>query len=222
MTLSELRTRCLERLDEVEGGLRWSSSDLNNYLNLAYQTVCVRTGNLVKTATITAVAYQMKYDLPTDCVTPIRLYRDSPLEKVWPTAPRRLDDRVRNWRKLTGTRWEWYFMFGLDQIFAGPAYTTSGETYTLTYNADPTRAAMSSDSDSPDFPRRFHEILVDYAVARALIVDADGERLKQAAESFSEFQNGIRDLRKSTQKHYGRLHQMRDEDPDGMDFGVYS
>jgi len=222
MNLLELRTRCLDKLDENSTGLRWTTDDLNGYLNLAYQTMCVKTGTLVKTSPIIAVANQFAYDIPTDCVTPLRLYRDNPLEKVWPTASRRLDEEQRNWRSQTGTRWEWYFVFGLDKLMIGPTFTTGGEAYTLTYNADPGLDYLVYNNDEPDMPRRYHASLVDYAVARALLPDADEGRLMYIGQSIQDFESAVVRLRKESQKTSGRQHTMRAEDPDGRDWGVFT
>lgn len=221
MNLGALRTRVLERLDETTGGgLRWTSAEVDAYLNLAYQILCVRSGVLIDTATITAQAGQLYYDLPTDCVWPLRLYRDSPREKVWPSHARKRDERTLNWQELTGTRWEWYFQFGLDQIVAGPMFTTDGAAYTLTYVKDPGLTSLSADTDEPDFSRRYHEALADYAVARALMVDADEKRLQSVKLAMSEFARVVRRVRKESQKAHGRLRTMRPEDPDEADWGV--
>jgi len=220
--LGALRTRVLERLDESSGGLRWTAADADAYLNLAHQTLCVRTGIVVETAPITAVANQFTYELPSDCVSVLRLYRDSPDEKVWPTSHRRLEEEQSNWRDLSGTRWEWYFIFGLDELWAGPTFATSGEAYTLTYTRDPGLNHLSADTDTPLVPRKFHAALADFAIARALLVDADAARLSQAAASLIEFTSVVRRLRKEAQKAIGRRAMMRPEDPDGMDFGIYT
>jgi hypothetical protein len=222
MNLADLRTRVLERLDESTDGLRWTSADVDGYLNLAHQTLCVRTGIVVETAAVTAVANRFRYELPTDCVSVLRLYRDDPDEKVWPTSHRRLDEELANWPALTGTRWEWYFIFGLDELIIGPAFITSGEAYTLTYTRDPGLDHLTADTDEPLVPRKFHGALVDYAVARALLVDADKMRLAQAAEALGQFNQVVRQLRKEAQKAVGRSRTMRPEDPDGADFGVYT
>tara|TARA_Y100000310_G_scaffold314420_1_gene363742 strand:+ start:297 stop:968 length:672 start_codon:yes stop_codon:yes gene_type:complete len=221
VNLGEIRTRVFDRLDEDSASpLRWTANDVDGLINDGHQLMVARTGVLVNTTPVIARADAFSYELPRDCIRVLRVFRDSPLEKVWPVSHRELEQLRPGWRGETSTRFEWYMVFGLDEIILGPAFTTSGEAYTVTYLQDTGESYLVADSDEPVIPRRFHDSLVEYAVARALLVDADKERLEQLSETFLAFHKDAKKLKRESGRNTDRRHGARREDPDGVDLGV--
>lgn len=219
MTLGELKARVWDRLDEDSTSPgRFTSAIVREYLNDAVQDMLVRAGALIGTTTITAVANQYSYELPHDCVQVVSVDRNNVTDiqqKVWPRAIDDIDEAVPNWRTFTSDRFEWYFIFGLNQIFLLPAMAASGTVYDITYRKDPGLAALILDTQEPDIPRRFHDELVEYAVGRALLIDADSERLSRAVAALRRYELGVQRLRRTIHRTVDRTHRMRPEDSHG-------
>jgi hypothetical protein len=76
-----------------------------------------------------------------------------------------------------------YYTFNAS-IYLIPTPTVAGTTITFYYYKDPTD--MSSDSDTPTIPSRFHEALVYYGLARAYARDENQTQAEYAERKFNE------------------------------------
>ena len=216
MTLADLRTRVLERIQEnASSPGRWPAARIDKYLNEGVRLMAVRSGALIGTATIEAVAEQLRYELPRDCVQVMGIVRRSPREVVDPVGVRELDATHPAWQTINGSRFEWYFVFGVQDIFLVPALSSGGEVYDLTYRQDPGDSSLVDDTDEPPLPRRYHEALINYAISRALMINANEKRLETATNAMQMFATAIGGLRKATHRPPDRVHRMREGDSAG-------
>ena len=211
MTLAEIRAAVYRKLDSDSTSLRYPSATVTQLINDGYSYMATRSFCVMASSTLTPVAGQLIYDLPTDCVRVMRVFRTDTAEMVWPVDMARLDHKWSNWESATGTRFQWYFMLGLDRIVIGPIFSAvGGEAYSILYAQNP--AEMDDDADVPEIPREYHEDLQDYATGRALLLDGSQEWLEKATKYLGDFQQATQRLRRQTGKTMDRVHQMRPED----------
>lgn len=214
MNLGEIRSAVYRRLDSDSTSGRFTTAVLNQLINDGYREAVVRSGVLVGSLRLTPIAGRLFYDLPDDCVRVTRLFRVDVREKVWPVDIERLDHRWPNWQQDSGTRWEWYFVFGLNQIVVGPKFDTVGdEEYELRYELDPGDTALAADTTEPEIPRKWHDALIDYATGRALLYDGAVENLERATLSLGDFQKKTQNMKGEVGKTIDRTWVMRPEDP---------
>jgi len=219
LTLSEIRAAVYRKLDSDSSSLRFPSATIDQFINDGYAYMATRSFCLMATDTLTPVEGQFIYDLPTDCVRVMRVFRSDSAEMIWPVDLQRLDHKWPNWEKTTGDRFQWYFMLGLDRIVLGPKFGTVGsQTYSILYAQAP--ADLSADSDVPEIPREYHEDLQDYAVGRALILDGAQEWLEKATNYLGDFQKATMKLKRQTGKTMDRVWRMRPEDSRYGDISV--
>jgi len=216
MNLSELRIRVDERLDEDSvSPLRWPAATIDGFINEGIRLMAVRSGGLIGTTVLEAVSGVTRYELPADCVQVVGVSRQSPREMVEPVHVRELDEAKPAWQTLTSDRFQWYFIFGVNQITLLPASTSDGEPYDVVYRKDPGDTSLMIDTDEPAIPRRFHEGLVDYAIGRALLMEADEGRMASAAEAMGRFAADTARLRRVVHRAPDRMYVMRGEDYSG-------
>jgi len=219
LTLSEIRAAVYRKLDSDSSSLRFPSATIDQFINDGYAYMATRSFCLMASTTLTPVAGQLIYDLPTDCVRVMRVFRSDSAEMVWPVDLQRLDHKWPNWESATGTRFQWYFLLGLDRIVIGPAISSVGsQSYSILYAQVP--ADLSDDDDVPAIPREYHEDLQDYATARALLLDGAQEWLEKATRYLGDFQKATMKLKRQTGKNMDRVHQMRPEDSRYGDISV--
>ena len=185
MTLAEIKTRVLERLDETAAtSLRYTDALIEEYILDGARFYVARTGCQMATTTIEQVAETFLYDLPCDCIQVTRVTWSSggnytPLE---PTNTRILDSMMTLWQRQYGTRATHYFFLGTTQIGFWPLSSDGGEDYVVHYKQDATPAVTN-------LPVEDHEILVDYAVARCLMADGHPQ---EAAEEYTKYAKGVK------------------------------
>ena len=186
MTLSEIKTRIKERLDEDAGvSLRYTNANLDEYVFDGVRAFVSRTGCQNATVTITQVANELLYYLPCDLIQVERVgWNDSGgrYVPIGPTTSRELDAMWYKWQHQQDIHARAYFLLGLDRIALWPISPDGGETYTIHYQQD-------IYNDVALVPVEDHECLVDYGVARCLLssgqVDGMGEygRFREAVQA---------------------------------------
>lgn len=194
MTSLEMQTRVWERLEESDSDpSRYSAADVLEYLNDAVQHLVSRAGLFVTTATLTQQAETLFADLPTDCIAVESLARDTGPWFLDPTTPYELDRGTRDdanprWPAQHAVGSRAYFPFGLDEVALWPFSSAGGDTYTLTYRQDAGVTTLVAAGDEPSVPADYHDALVDYAVARCLIVDG---ALSEAGRRMALFKQAV-------------------------------
>jgi len=167
VTVAEVIARTRYRLDESLGSssLRYTTAALTQYVTDGIRQFVAFTGNQYATTTITQTANTLLYDLPCDCIQVEGVTWTSssaiPLEV---TTPRELDRECVWWQRSAGTRAQAYFVLGLKRIALWPTSTAGGESYVVYYKQD-------KYSGIDLVPKEDHECLVNYTLARCLLVD---------------------------------------------------
>lgn len=198
MTLAQLRTLCLDWLDDPNGGY-FTQSVLDLRLNLAlkelqkrlisankeYYVECVKTNT---------VANQQAYALPDDFMQVIRLewYQSASLVGTVPGTA--IMPITPNQRDLVGSvqaQYPQFYSLSKNNILFWPIPTQIIEVH-LEYSYEV--ASMVNSSDEPDAPSFFHEYIAILATRDCLIKDGRpldpierklgyyDEQLKQIAE----------------------------------------
>lgn len=156
MTLGEIRARVRRKLLEETEGF-WSDEELNQEINDGYLDLAVDAKLLADPFTLTTASGQELYDLPDNLIA-VRAVtfegRDLPR---MPYAERSQDEGPPRFYQVIGQKLR--------------LFPTPDGTYTVTvlYYYRPER--MANDFDVPEIPEEYHRLLVDYAVARALLKD---------------------------------------------------
>lgn len=179
MTFQEIKTECTNRSDTVLDDAYWTS-----WINLAYQNVSgilrnIQDTTIRKKASSTTVASQSDYTLPADFAKPIKLYVDT-------TEYSRIDYEDATQEGLSNS---YYIDIANNDYVLVPAPSTSGSTIALYYEAEITN--MSSGTDEPYFPIRYHEILVYGALSRYHEYEKE---MGKAAYYAAQFQNTLTEL----------------------------
>ena len=201
--------------------LRYPTTLVNELINDGNRDMTVRTGCQIVDFVFTPQVNQFFYDLPSDLVRLHRFYRTDTPEKVWPISVDQLDLVRPAWPDISGNRLEWYFLFGLDQLVTGPKIGSVGSlAYSITMSQDPGETQMSADTDEPSVPRAFHESLIDYAVGRALMIDADEEMIQNTVSFLGNYQKDVKKLTSRVNEHIDRRFRMRPQDPTNFEPGT--
>jgi len=187
MNRSTIRQNVLEHLrEDPSNPVRWSVGEVNRYIDDGYQEVVERTGAVVDTTVLTAAGNNPYVTLPENTLYPIALKdvtTDMPIDPVhWKV----IDNEDSQWvGRVTPTRPDLFAPWGLFEIILFPAYANES-TVSLIHAIDP--GPLASDSAEPDIPTQFHYSLVEYAIWRCMIKDADQERLQRAQMHFQHFE----------------------------------
>jgi hypothetical protein len=223
LNLAELRQEVYDALDDEfeETSLRFPQTMIDEFINDGTREMVVRSNCLIGTLAITPEVGRFDYQLPSDCINVLRVYRTDALEKVWPMDLADLDLERPGWQKLTSNRFEWYFFLGLDVIYLGPPFgSTTTRTYEVTYAADPGETPLASDTSEPGFDESYQSNLIDYAVSRSFMIDGTEAQLAGAVALYKNFAKGWKRLREETFSTLDRRFVMREADPTRADYGV--
>lgn len=189
MTLAQIRTLVLSFLDDVDAGYFTNPQTLV-FINNAQREVQKTLGQAfegynIKKVKTTMVVGQKEYALPSDFK---RLHR---LETVLSGTPpnealRRLDKITRNQQDAFPTSYgasTAYFFQG-NYIVLCPAPDTA---LVLRLEYEYLVADLSSDSDTPDLPVQFHEMIAIMAARDGLIKDGrDASLMQKKIDEFKE------------------------------------
>jgi hypothetical protein len=178
MTLGQLRTRTLRRLDEDPAApVTYTAAEVDAALNEGQQLFVLLTLCLEKTVTFPPDGSGFHRMLQTypDWLVPLRIARNG--VKVKPARLAELDALDGRWSIAAGEP-ERYAMQGFDLL----SLSSAGQAaLTITYAHAP--AVMALDADAPQIPGEFHALLIEYALYRV--------RVKLGAQ---EFAGGLRHL----------------------------
>lgn len=192
MTYAEMLERCRASLDMGSGDeQRYPTSTLREYLVDGARLYVARVGSARQTFTITQLPGTALYGLDEGCISVDRLMwvSDGAYYPVRPTTILELDERnPSGWETNTGTRAEWYYFVGLNQIGLYPKITTGTQTYTLHCKYDTGSAYPAVLDSEPYVPDEDREALVAYAVARCLAAD---QKVEEASEEYAKYADTV-------------------------------
>lgn len=208
MTRADLRARVYDKLglDSAEQTNLGVDATINAYLNEAARYFCARAALSIGTGTITEVQNQAFYDLPSDCIRIVALYRDDPAEKVWPVDDHTLDAERQNWRDSSGTPARAYLPFGMDEMALNPIPSSSTETYTLYYVKDVGETDLSADTSTGTVPERYQDALVRYAAARYAMRFGRGRKIDRIARWMRGYLKQVRQAKRESQINVDMYH----------------
>jgi hypothetical protein len=190
MNRGQIRSAVAEALRST-GFVRWTSVELDEYIDDGYRMIANRTGCVAATTTLTTTPNNHYIDLPRETLYPIA-FRDLgtglPIDPVhWSFI-----DRNPFWARKTSTRAEIVAAWGLKRLLLDAAYTVVA-SIEMMHTVSPI-TGLGSDGAVPSFPQQFHVALVDYAHFRALLKDADQMRLGRALRQYGYCEDKITDL----------------------------
>lgn len=160
MTFLELQNKVLALVDE-EGDTGTILTNVKTFLNSALSNRCMekKWPFMLSAETTLTVASGNSTTLPADFNTmhwvkdsQDRLLRQLPLEQ-------RFTDTLTDWEN---SPWGDYVIYGNTITFLSLDPSQTGTEYTIMYYKFP--AEMVDDTDEPDFPTQFHDLLVWDAV----------------------------------------------------------
>ncbi len=164
-TLSDLRNALRVLLnDGVAGSYLWEDSTLNLHLNDALRSYG-RSFPLERETTITTVAGQAAYDLPSDCVAVVKV-----------AVPEAAQDVMVEGGDATGTGYE---LFG-GKLLLLPAPAEDGQSIVVRYLA--AHAPLVLDADVSSVSAFDEDLILAFAAARALQSLAMEEAKRQLFE----------------------------------------
>lgn len=162
MTLSDLDTRLLERIDD--DGSYYTSSERTHALNVALRLFALITLCVERTATFTLASSQAFYTIAaspisiTDFIVPLGLTVAG--ARVRPATIADLNLYSTSWRATAGTP-AYYAQHGYSLFAITPQPANGTTTVDLTYAAVP--AALAINGDAPEIPAEQHPCLLDFA-----------------------------------------------------------
>jgi hypothetical protein len=214
MTLGEFRTEVSTRLGDP-AGVRYSSSTVADAINAGQELFALLTLAIERTGELPLEQgknFYLLLDFFADFLVPLRVQLDSltnaglwdgPLwdEQLWdealaaqaatrtrlrPAALAHLDARNQSWQNATGTP-DRYNVLGFELLALSHQPTAANKRLRFTYAASPIR--LLSDSDVPEIPAPYHELLADYAIA-TLRLDSGGVDMAKEKERLDRFYEG--------------------------------
>jgi hypothetical protein len=191
MTLSDLRSRTLERLGEDPAApVYFTAAEATAALNRAQRLLVLLTLCLETTDTVALTAnttYYAPRSTFSDWLLPLRVnVNGASNPKVRPATLGELRALSATWEADVGAPTR-YGQLGLDLLFIWKRPAASGTTLDITYAYQPANLVMAD--DTPQIPEEYHSLLIDYAVPWL--------RLKE----------GGQELDKAVRFHLPRFHQ---------------
>lgn len=186
MNRSDIRTHMRDLLDESTEGF-WSNDDLNRYINLANRKVnsvvsLLHEEYFTVSSTFSTVSGTKSYSLPTDCrlVRRLEIYNSSDASDIIKV------DELRFPRIEAGGEWP-FSSSGQPQRYIVRAtqfdlLPTPDAVYTMRIYYDARKSDLATDSDTPQAPSEFHDMLVYWACALAQIKNK--EKYDEFAEMY--------------------------------------
>lgn len=172
MTLTEIRQKCRNMLDDVVGDNSdryWSDAELNEFINTAVEQMCIHTRCLTDSITnsvclIPLVAGQTHYAI-SELILHIQTVQPS-----WQKSPLSRQSVVTvqsDWLDNKGLPYSYLMDYsnGMLSITSTPEAVTT-ESLRLTVNRLPL-AELSASTDKPEIHRQYHRRLVDGVLSQA-------------------------------------------------------
>jgi hypothetical protein len=187
MNRGQIRQRVLVSLREDSSPLRrFSDNELNLYIDDGYVDIAERTGVVVRTTTIDVPQGEHFVPLPSDCLYPLAVKDDTSEFPIDPATVDWVDSVDSTWIRRVRSRPWVYAAWGLKEIMLYPAYNVPG-TINIQMAVIPDSPSLPADSSVPDMPDEYHQALVHYGHAQALLKDADGPRLGRASRQMGYY-----------------------------------
>jgi hypothetical protein len=176
VTLSQLQSRVYSRIDNNTA--LYTAAELTSAINESIRTTNLVTGYTQTSTSISSVANQVWYSIPTGILVPIRLqFAGTFIERV---SVNNIGNNSPNWQMHTTTNVGYpvsqWVTSGLTNFAIHPADSIGGNSIVITGIVEPTLLVSSGDTIS--IPDEYSEVLEDLSVV-ALV-------LKEGGKSFGD------------------------------------
>ena len=193
ITRANLVSRVYSRLEG--NSAFYPLEEVSDAINEAIRLINLITGFLQATGTVTTVAGQSIYSVPSSVLIPTRVSLNG--RYLNKTTVRRLGHAEPTWmRDTTATTHrptqDWC-PIGLKSFAIYPADANSGKILSVTGVAEPT--ILVNDSDAIQYPSEFADAIEEYA-AHACMIKGGGTVSKAAMVSYQGFMARIQELRR--------------------------
>jgi len=183
-------------------GSSFTNTALNRDINFALQEIAgeAEWPWLNGTTTVTTVANQQGYALPTDAIKVLAVV-DSGDTPVDPISIDDLESALWN-DSITQTFGEGKF-YAVDgtSIYLVPTPTKAGEVYTVRYQK--TETVLAADGDAPLLPTRHDQMVVDLACYTALNRSDQTFDMRRADRFFANYQRLLKRARQMSMNKRG-------------------
>ena len=186
MTVTQIQTRILQRLDEDSTSpAYYSPAEVLSKINEGQQLFALLTLCLEKSGTFTLTAATTFHHLLgtlKDFIVPLKIRVTSGGARVTANTLAELDALDASWQKTTGTPTR-YNVTGID-LLALNKQPSGTPTLTITYAHAP--ATLTAAANTPAIPPEYHMALVDYGI-HALRVKEGGAEFIESLKYFDRF-----------------------------------
>jgi len=190
-TLSDIRTLTREALNDPSnsyGTNRYTDIELNKYINIAYEDLCIQTQCLHSSATGYLTAGTTYYTLPQNCLAVERIIFDG--DMLLPVNnPYDLDATQNGWFDAATSSPTAYFQFsGYYTLGFYPCPKYSSGTINMWYIKTPTTLVNDTDEifDSIPLLNSFRRAIVQGAIYMLLIQEGD-TRATTAVQEYNQY-----------------------------------
>lgn len=192
MNFGEMRRKVRLRLNALTD-VFYSDDDIKDAINEGYREIADATEFYEREAMVPMLKKRTYYDLsqilPDTFLSPRRTYNPTTSQWLEPTDPRGLDYHTYVQWELTEGEPEKYLMRGnwIMGVFPKPAMDSVGTRFYYTAIAPD----LVDDIDQPQFPREFHEALVDYALCDLLGQERETAKALGYWKSYKDKENAL-------------------------------
>jgi len=180
------------RVNYVDSAL-YTDDDVLTMLNDAYLDACESTMILRTFTTVTLLANQKEYDLPTDFSQLIcAIASGSQLDPI------SFQEALLDFGSAPAVSSGYYTYSGKIGVIPTPSAATTG-TLMLLYAARPTPFSSYDDGLDARFPIEFADLLLHWVRWRVQIISGGAERVAAASTDRSLYDNRLREMRRTAE-----------------------
>lgn len=209
MTFLELSKNLLRRLNEdVDDPQFWSANDIKDFINEAYVIIASRLSLLSTSTTLSLKANQWLYDLADDCYSVLRVYYTPTSKLLKPMTFETLIRHDMDWIQVSSSSPIIYVPITSKKIFIYPCLDADS-TDCITYHYSKIPPKMTSNSEIPDIPVHYHDVLIDYAISIAILRERTPTSKQRARDSLTEYKDKFGMLDSKMNNRSNRVKQVR-------------
>ena len=209
MNRGEIREKILWRLNQdTDTPQFWEEDYINRLIDEANMNFMSHTKTLETSTTLSLIAYQNLYTFAANCFVINRMYYDTTDKIIDPTTWSTLVSAYPSWSTTNGPRPERWVFIPPNKIFLYPAVTADADDAVI-YHYTKMTADFALDSSKPDIPLIFHDALIEYPLAIALLRMGSQSYLKKAFGYYTKYKEKIVSLKKLTSNRSARQIRVR-------------
>lgn len=210
MNFLTLKQRTLRKLNESSSSPQnWSLTEIGDFLNEGYVDLVSGIKLLEASTTLSTVANQYVYSLNSSALDITRMYYETADFLIEPITWRELN-KIDQWFNERTDMYPTRRMsnIGTQKVFLWPKVVTS-ETDCITYWYHYIPTDMSAEGDTPAGPKTFHDALMDFAAAIALMRHRAPEAKIRGRKFFEDYLMKKQVLENLTINQVNKIKQVR-------------